>query len=52
VASAGAKVALAGHHDRHLVGAIFFPVGFIVVIIGRAQLVTETTSAVNHWAQL
>lgn len=24
-------------------GAIFFPVGFIVVIIGRAQLFTENT---------
>ena len=43
VASAAATVALAGHHDARLVGAIFFPVGFIIVIIGRAQLFTENT---------
>jgi formate/nitrite transporter FocA (FNT family) len=43
VASAAATVALAGHHDGRLVGAIFFPIGFIVVIIGRAQLFTENT---------
>jgi formate/nitrite transporter FocA (FNT family) len=43
VASAAAAVALAGHSDARLVGAIFFPIGFIVVIIGRAQLFTENT---------
>jgi formate-nitrite transporter family protein len=42
VASAAATVAL-GHHDGRLVGAIFFPIGFVVVIIGRAQLFTENT---------
>jgi formate/nitrite transporter FocA (FNT family) len=43
VASAAAATALGGHHGARLVGAIFFPVGFIVVIIGRAQLFTENT---------
>jgi formate-nitrite transporter family protein len=43
VASAAATVAMGGHHDARLIGAIFFPVGFIVVIIGRAQLFTENT---------
>lgn len=43
VASAAAAVALAPHHDARLIGAIFFPIGFIVVIIGRAQLFTENT---------
>ncbi len=43
VASAGAAVALAGHRDAGLIGALFFPIGFIVVIIGRAQLFTENT---------
>jgi formate/nitrite transporter FocA (FNT family) len=43
VASAAATVALAGAHDGRLIGALFFPVGFIIVIIGRAQLFTENT---------
>ncbi len=43
VASAAAAAALAGQPDAQLVGAIFFPMGFIVVIIGRAQLFTENT---------
>ena len=43
IASAAAATALGGHQDAQLVGAIFFPVGFIVVIIGRAQLFTENT---------
>jgi formate/nitrite transporter FocA (FNT family) len=43
VASAGAAAALAGAHDARLIGALFFPIGFIVVIIGRAQLFTENT---------
>jgi formate-nitrite transporter family protein len=43
VTSAAATVALAGHHDGRLIGAIFFPIGFIIVIIGRAQLFTENT---------
>jgi formate/nitrite transporter FocA (FNT family) len=43
VASAAATAALAGHGDARLVGALFFPVGFIIVIIGRAQLFTENT---------
>ncbi len=43
LASAAAAGALAGHHDARLIGAIFFPIGFIVVIIGRAQLFTENT---------
>lgn len=43
VASAAATVALAGHSEARLVGAIFFPIGFIIVIIGRAQLFTENT---------
>lgn len=43
VASAAAAVAVAGRDDAQLVGAIFFPIGFIAVIIGRAQLFTENT---------
>jgi formate-nitrite transporter family protein len=43
VASAAATVALAGHADAGLVGALVFPVGFVIVIIGRAQLFTENT---------
>jgi len=43
IASAAAAVALAGHAEARLVGALFFPVGFIIVIIGRAQLFTENT---------
>jgi formate-nitrite transporter family protein len=43
VASAAAAAILAGHHYARLIGAIFFPIGFIVVIIGRAQLFTENT---------
>lgn len=43
LASAAAAAALAGHQDARLVGAIFFPIGFIVVVIGRAQLFTENT---------
>ncbi len=43
VASAGAAAVVAGHHDARLISALFFPIGFIVVIIGRAQLFTENT---------
>lgn len=43
VAAAAASLALAGHQDGRLIGALFFPIGFIVVIIGRAQLFTENT---------
>jgi formate/nitrite transporter FocA (FNT family) len=43
LASAAAAAALAGHRDARLIGAIFFPIGFIAVIIGRAQLFTENT---------
>jgi formate-nitrite transporter family protein len=43
VAEAAAAAALPGHHDARLIGAIFFPIGFIVVIIGRAQRFTENT---------
>lgn len=43
VASAAAAAALAGRLDARLIGAIFFPIGFIIVIIGRAQLFTENT---------
>ena len=43
VASAAAAAMLADHDDARLIGAIFFPIGFIVVIIGRAQLFTENT---------
>ncbi len=42
VASAGAAAMVAGH-DARLIAALFFPIGFIVVIIGRAQLFTENT---------
>lgn len=43
VAAAAVSATLAGHQDATLVGAIFFPIGFIVVIVGRAQLFTENT---------
>ena len=43
VASAAAATALGGHPGARLVGAMVFPVGFIVVIIGRAQLFAENT---------
>ncbi len=43
LASAGAAAALTGHQSARLIGAIFFPIGFIVVVIGRAQLFTENT---------
>lgn len=43
LASAAAAVMLAGHGHARLIGAVFFPIGFIVVIIGRAQLFTENT---------
>ena len=43
VASAAASVAVTGHADASLVGALFFPIGFVIVIIGRAQLFTENT---------
>lgn len=35
--------ALAGHHGAKLIGALFFPIGFIAVIVGRSQLFTENT---------
>jgi formate/nitrite transporter FocA (FNT family) len=36
--------ALLGHsHADHLIASMFYPVGFIVVIIGRSQLFTENT---------
>ena len=37
VASAAAAVALAGHSDARLVGALFFPIGFIVVHYQQAS---------------
>jgi len=43
LASAAVTSALSGHPGAHLVGALFFPIGFIAVIIGRAQLFTENT---------
>jgi formate/nitrite transporter FocA (FNT family) len=43
VASAAVSAALVGDHSSRLVAAVFFPIGFIVVIIGRAQLFTENT---------
>lgn len=43
LASAAAVSALASAHDAKLIGALFFPIGFIAVIIGRAQLFTENT---------
>lgn len=43
VASAAAASAVAGQANPRLIGALFFPIGFIVVIIGRAQLFTENT---------
>jgi formate/nitrite transporter FocA (FNT family) len=43
LASAAASAALSGRVGAHLVGALFFPIGFIAVIIGRAQLFTENT---------
>ena len=43
VAAAGAAAALRGHADAQLIAALFFPIGFIVVIVGRAQLFTENT---------
>jgi formate/nitrite transporter FocA (FNT family) len=43
VASAAATASLGNHPYSELLGAVFFPVGFIVVIIGRAQLFTENT---------
>ncbi len=43
LASAAAVAALGATHDAKLIGALFFPLGFIAVIIGRAQLFTENT---------
>lgn len=43
LASAAAVAALAGHHGAKLIGALFFPIGFIAVIVGRSQLFTENT---------
>jgi formate/nitrite transporter FocA (FNT family) len=43
LASAAATAGLAGADSARLVGAVVFPVGFIIVIIGRAQLFTENT---------
>lgn len=43
VAAAAAATAVGGGANGRLVGALFFPIGFIVVIIGRAQLFTENT---------
>ncbi|HWE08169.1 MAG TPA: formate/nitrite transporter family protein [Solirubrobacteraceae bacterium] len=43
IASAAASAALVGHQDARLIGTLFFPIGFIVVIVGRAQLFTENT---------
>jgi formate/nitrite transporter FocA (FNT family) len=43
IASAAAAAAAAGHRDAHLIAALFFPIGFVVVIVGRAQLFTENT---------
>jgi formate/nitrite transporter FocA (FNT family) len=43
VASAAVSATLVGHQGSQLLAAVFFPIGFIVVIIGRAQLFTENT---------
>ncbi len=43
LAASAAAVALGGGHAAELVGAIFYPLGFIAAIIGRAQLFTENT---------
>ncbi|MGI8506073.1 MAG: formate/nitrite transporter family protein [Solirubrobacteraceae bacterium] len=43
LAAAGAAALLGGAAGADLAGAIFYPIGFIAAIIGRAQLFTETT---------
>jgi formate/nitrite transporter FocA (FNT family) len=43
VAAAAVAAGLAGHQGARLVGAVFFPIGFVAVIVGRAQLFTENT---------
>jgi len=43
LAAAAATVALPDHHVGRLIGAIFYPIGFIAAIVGRAQLFTENT---------
>ncbi|MBV8988613.1 MAG: formate/nitrite transporter family protein [Solirubrobacterales bacterium] len=43
LASAATASALSGQQHAKLIGALFFPIGFIAVIVGRAQLFTENT---------
>lgn len=43
VAAAAVSASLVGDQSSRLLAAVFFPIGFIVVIIGRAQLFTENT---------
>ena len=43
LAAAAASAALAGQSGARLVGAVFYPIGFIATIVGRAQLFTENT---------
>lgn len=43
LAAAAAIVAVGHGHHAELVGAVFYPIGFIAAIVGRAQLFTENT---------
>lgn len=43
LAMAAVEALLAGHGGARFVGALFYPLGFIVVILGRGQLFTENT---------
>jgi formate-nitrite transporter family protein len=43
LAASSAAVALGAGHGAELIAAIFYPIGFVAAIVGRAQLFTENT---------
>jgi formate/nitrite transporter FocA (FNT family) len=43
LAAAGAATLAGGAASAELLGAVFYPIGFVATIIGRAQLFTENT---------
>jgi formate/nitrite transporter FocA (FNT family) len=43
LAAAAAAALLGGAGSARLVGAVFYPIGFVAAIVGRAQLFTENT---------
>lgn len=43
LAAAGAAALAGSAASGHLIGAVFYPIGFVAAIVGRAQLFTETT---------